>query len=577
MIKNLDKKLLNYLVIVLLSLVSFSWTAFIFETSFRLNVILTVILVRIICSALIFKDHTMSWSKATQITFIIKSIVYGTAFIIYMPVLYGQARIAFLMSEAFTFLLMINFMMYAYYYIRNRNKTQKTSKVIIYGAGNSGAKLAEDFRQGKYRVRYFVDDNPGLENRSIDGKKILSAKGLKNRLDKGYEFQMLVVAMPDATEARVKEIFEEFAPYFEKIKVLPSLDRILGDADFTEQLKDITLEDLLARNPKDLDKNVIGGFIRDMTILVTGAGGSIGSEICRQCARYGAKKLILVDHSEFNLYSITDELAHSNIVSVLLSVTDREKLHEVFLTHKPNIVLHAAAYKHVPLCEENVTAAVENNVLGTKNVADIAVETGVKKMILISSDKAVRPTNVMGATKRICELYVQNLNSRSTDMIAVRFGNVLGSSGSVIPKFKSQIEHGGPVTVTHPEITRFFMLIPEACELVLQAGAIGKGGDIFILDMGEPIKIADLAQKMITLSGAKNIQIEYTGLRPGEKLYEELLINDTDVRTQYQSIMVAKATKYDIDRLNKDIDELIETDDKIAKIKEILPGEFQHS
>jgi FlaA1/EpsC-like NDP-sugar epimerase len=257
------------------------------------------------------------------------------------------------------------------------------------------------------------------------------------------------------------------------------------------------------------------------------------------------------------------------------SVINKENLRKTFEKYKPEIVIHAAAYKHVPLVEDNIQEGVVNNVIGTKNVIDISIEFKVEKFVLISTDKAVRPTNVMGTTKRICELYAQNSNGNGTDIVAVRFGNVLGSSGSVIPKFKKQIELGQNITVTHPDITRYFMLIPEACELVLQAGAIGTGGEIFILDMGEPIKIVDLANKMIELSGRENIEVEFTGLRPGEKLYEELLIDDTDCKTDYDSITVAKPTKYDIKQLNEDIERLLDSNDKITALKQIVP-EFNH-
>ena len=257
------------------------------------------------------------------------------------------------------------------------------------------------------------------------------------------------------------------------------------------------------------------------------------------------------------------------------SVANRESLEETFKIYKPQVVIHAAAYKHVPLVEANISEGIVNNVVGTKNTIDLSIKYGVEKFVLISTDKAVRPTNVMGATKRICELYAQNSNGKGTDIVAVRFGNVLGSSGSVIPKFKSQIENGQNITVTHPDITRYFMLIPEACELVLQAGAIGTGGEIFILDMGEPIKIIDLAKKMIELSGQDGINIEFSGLRPGEKLYEELLIDDSDTKTDYESITVAKPTFYDIEKLNEDIISLLKIDDKLSKLKEIVP-EFNH-
>ncbi len=346
-------------------------------------------------------------------------------------------------------------------------------------------------------------------------------------------------------------------------------------SDYKADLKDISVEDLLARHPKDLDKNAVKEFINGKKVLITGAGGSIGSEISRQCATFGASELILLDHSEFNLYSIAEELSFIKPHLVMQSVVNKELLENTFSKFKPDIVIHAAAYKHVPLVEENISEAIINNVIGTKNTIDCAIRYGVSKFVLISTDKAVRPTNVMGTTKRICELYAQNVLPSKTEIVAVRFGNVLGSSGSVIPKFKAQIEAGKNITVTHPDITRYFMLIPEACELVLQAASIGKGGEIFILDMGEPIKIVDLAKKMIELSGRDDIGIEFSGLRAGEKLYEELLISESDRKTQYESIMVAGKTDYPIEKLNQDIDELLIVSNKLEKLKEIV-SEFNH-
>ena len=345
--------------------------------------------------------------------------------------------------------------------------------------------------------------------------------------------------------------------------------------DYGTKIKDISVEDLLARNPQDLDKEIIHSFIKDRVVLVTGAGGSIGSEICRQCEKFGAKRLILLDNSEFNLYTIEEELKTVETIPVMQSIVNRVHLEATFNRYSPDIVIHAAAYKHVPLVESNVYEGILNNIIGTKNVIDISIKYGVKKFVMISTDKAVRPTNVMGTTKRICELYAQNSNGQGTDIVAVRFGNVLGSSGSVIPKFKKQIEEGKNITVTHPDITRYFMLIPEACELVLQAAAIGSGGEIFILDMGDPIKIVDLAQKMIDLSGKSGVQIEFCGLRPGEKLYEELLIDESDCTTAYDSITVAKPTPYALDKLTQDIEELLSCEDKLKKLKEIVP-EFHH-
>jgi UDP-N-acetyl-D-glucosamine 4,6-dehydratase len=352
--------------------------------------------------------------------------------------------------------------------------------------------------------------------------------------------------------------------------------RVASDyGEYGAQIKEISVEDLLARHPKDLDKKVIKEFIFGKKVLITGAGGSIGSEISRQCANFGASELILLDHSEFNLYQIAEELAAFKPKLIMQSVVNKELLTKTFEKYKPEIVIHAAAYKHVPLVEENITEALLNNVMGTKNTIDCAIAQGVKKFVLISTDKAVRPTNVMGATKRVCELYLQNVQTDATELVAVRFGNVLGSSGSVIPKFKAQIASGGPITVTHPDITRYFMLIPEACELVLQAASIGKGAQIFILDMGEPIKIVDLAQKMIELSQREDVKIEFTGLRAGEKLYEELLLEGSETSTQYKSITVAGKSEYEIERLSRDIEELLNSQDKLEKLKQIVP-EFIH-
>ncbi len=346
------------------------------------------------------------------------------------------------------------------------------------------------------------------------------------------------------------------------------LAKILGSQH--EKLEDLSIEDLLARHPKDLDTAAIAAFIKGKHILITGAGGSIGSEITKQCQHFGAASLTLVDNSEFNLYQIAEELPEA--VHALCSVTDYQRLDSLFSTRPFDIVIHAAAYKHVPICEENVDIAIANNIIGTKNVVDLSIRHKVPKVVIISTDKAVRPTNVMGATKRVGELYAQNVDSKETEIVAVRFGNVLGSSGSVIPKFKKQIEAGGPVTVTDKEMTRYFMLIPEACQLVLQAASIAKGNELFILDMGEPVKIYDLAQQMIRLYGKEDeIAITFTGLRPGEKLFEELLIDENEKKTEYSSIFIAHPSTYDISRLNNDINALLKADDKIEGLQKIVP------
>ena len=572
----LDKRILNFFVIIVLTIITFWWTFFIFHIPFDFGIVASVISLRIIASITIFKDYSLSWSKATQKTFLLKSVVYVIPFLIYAPYYHGEHRFAFMVSELYLYMFSINFIMYAYYYATNRNTVEKTKDVVIYGAGKAGIKLEAEFTNTEYKVQYFCDDNKILQSRSIDGVTILSSDILKKKLTDD-KYDLLVIAIPSATKKDISDVYENLHKYFKEIQILPSIEDILQNKDFTTQLKDISVEDLLARHPADLDKNKISLFIKDKVVLITGAGGSIGSELVRQCVTYKAKKLIILDHSEFNLYQIEQEMGNMGIeiVPVMQNVVNEIDLDNTFEMYKPDMVIHAAAYKHVPLVEANISEAIINNIIGTKNVIDISIKYNVKKVVLISTDKAVRPTNVMGTTKRICELYAQNSNGNGTDIVAVRFGNVLGSSGSVIPKFKLQIENGQNITVTHKDITRYFMLIPEACELVLQAGSIGTGGEVFILDMGEPIKIVDLAQKMIELSGRDDIGIEFSGLRPGEKLFEELLIDESNTSTDYDSITVAQATKYDLDKLNNDIKELISCDNKLNQLKNIVP-EFNH-
>ena len=570
----IDKRILNLMVIVILTFITFMWTFWIFHHEVEFDIIVTVIFIRVGASVFLFKDYSLSWSKVTQKTFLIKSLVYIAAFCLYAPIFYTKIRLALMLSELFVYLFAITFIMYLYYFLVNHSHTLKDKTFVIYGAGKSGLKLEEEYRNSSYKIRYFVDDDKRLQKRSIDSVRIISKDELIAKIGTSH-YDLLLIAIPSASPQKINTIYDELRPYFHEIKILPSLEQILSDTFLSNQLKDITVEDLLARHPKDLDKAKISQFIQGKTVLITGAGGSIGSEIVRQCLKYNAKKLILVDHSEYNLYQILEELQSEKLVPIMHSVLNLELMDKTFHAYSPDIVVHAAAYKHVPLVEANVEEGILNNVLGTKICIDLAIKYQVDKFILISTDKAVRPTNVMGASKRVCELYAQNVLSKHTQIVSVRFGNVLGSSGSVIPKFKMQIEKGGPITVTHPEITRYFMLIPEACELVLQTGAIGHHGELFILDMGEPVKIVDLAKKMIALSGKKEIGIEFTGLRPGEKLYEELLINESDKKTEYESIMVAHKTDYTIEQLTHDIEELLTSENKMAVLRRIVP-EFSH-
>ena len=401
----------------------------------------------------------------------------------------------------------------------------------------------------------YIENLPVLSGRDL--AKAVEERGAEAALiADDYDAKRLDRIVEELNEAGVREL--------KRVSLLSAAD---------ELLRNVSIEDLLAREPKDLDRTAIERFVRDKCVLVTGAGGSIGSEICRQLQRFGADRIVMVDNAEYNLYRITEEIDSEIGVPKLISILDKNALEALFREYRPQIVIHAAAYKHVPLCEANAAEAVRNNVAGVMNVIDLSVRFGVEKVVNISSDKAVRPTNVMGATKRVGELYAQNVPSEKTEIVSVRFGNVLGSSGSVVPKFRQQIESGGPVTVTHPEITRYFMLIEEACLLVLQAAAIAEGGELFILDMGEPVKIADLAKKMIRLYGKEGeVEIVYTGLRPGEKLYEELLIDDAECKTRYESIYVADRTPYDYETLKRDIETLLKAKGEIREIlKKIVP------
>ena len=498
-------------------------------------------------------------------------IIYTLFFIMFLlfkekmePLARSIIIIDFLLSLIFITLLRLSKRI-----ILESGKNTKYKNTLIIGANSSINSLLHDKKNLQYTPVAIVDTNEILVGTYILNLKVYSFEDLK-KVVKTKSIEAVIISK-DYSQKRLVEIYETLNELeINDIKIINTLS-----SNDKKELKDISVEDLLARHPKDLDKEKIQDFIKDKVVLITGAGGSIGSEISRQCYKFGAKQLILLDHSEFNLYQITEELKNANIVSVMQTVRKIEFLEKTFEKYKPQIVIHAAAYKHVPLVEDNILEGISNNIIGTKNCIDTSIKYGVEKFVLISTDKAVRPTNVMGTTKRICELYAKNVDAKNTEIVAVRFGNVLGSSGSVIPKFKSQIELGKNITVTHPDITRYFMLIPEACELVLQAASIGKGGEIFILDMGEPIKIVDLAKKIIELSGRDDISIEFCGLRPGEKLYEELLINDSDKKTDYESITVASPTHFDIDELNKKIEELLVCENKIEKLKQIVP-EFNH-
>ena len=484
-------------------------------------------------------------------------------------------RSVIIIDAAISFILISGVRISKRMFLSEKKNITNNEPCIVVGATSKTFHVLKGMRQ-KY-INYYpvgvVDGRPELVGTYCENYVVRAKSEIPQMIkDSGAKTAIIALALyPD----ELKELYDELFAYgLKDIKLFSLLE------DESKKIRDVSIEDLLARKPKDLDTKAIENFIKDKIVLVTGAGGTIGSEICKQCLKFGAKRLIMVEHSEFNLYSINEATgADARNELKMINVVYRHELEEVFAEFHPEVVVHAAAYKHVPLCEFNPHLAVKNNVVGTKNVIDLSKKYGAKKVVLISTDKAVRPTNIMGTTKRICELYALNSNDAASDtqIVAVRFGNVLGSSGSVIPKFKRQIEANEPLTVTHPEITRYFMLVSEACQLVLQAASIAQGGELFVLDMGEPVKIADLAKRMLQLAGKEELGIKFVGLRPGEKLYEELLIDENDKSTKYQSIFVTHSAKYDLQELSSQIEELSECEDaQVAdKLKRIVP-EFSH-
>ena len=457
---------------------------------------------------------------------------------------------------------------------------------LIIGAGDAGATIAREIERYHKRSRKvigFIDDDESKFNRLMGGVRILGNRHDIPSIVKENKVKEIIIAMPSVTRNEIRNIMEICSPLKCKVNTLPGMYQLLDDEVLVSHLHPVSIEDLLERDEVRLDMDIVEHYIRDKVVLVTGAGGSIGSEICRQIMRVGPKQLLLLGHGENSIYLINQELKNiykdGPIIPIIADIRDKQQLDQIFTQYNPQVVFHAAAHKHVPLMEIQPMAAVLNNIYGTRNVADVAGRHGVERFVMISTDKAVNPTSVMGATKRVAEKVIISMNDTyDTKYITVRFGNVLGSRGSVIPLFKKQIEAGGPVTVTDPEMTRYFMTIPEASQLVLQAGAMGKGGEVFLLDMGEPVKIIDLARNMIRLSGLepdKDIHIKITGLRPGEKKYEELLTSEEGTnRTNHTKIFEAPLDTVDRDLL---IDKIAtfdscETDmDVIGVLQDIIP------
>lgn len=551
-----------------------------------------------ICSIIVFyffKLYNSIWSfvsgdevfkvvEAYAILLIIAVVLYFSGIIV-MP--RSVMVIGFILSFICTIALRFSYRFLRL--IRNRfadEADENKVNVMVIGAGAAGMAILGELDSRISKVRCFIDDNPAKRNKFLHGIPIAGNRNAIVDAAKKYNIGLIIYAIPSSSNKDKKEILEICARTKCQVQVLPGVYQLVNGDISLSQLRKVDVQDLLGRDQIKVNISEILQFISCKVVMVTGGGGSIGSELCRQIAKSCPKQLIIFDIYENNAYEIQQELKRAypelNLVVLIGSVRNTARLDYIMSAYKPELVFHAAAHKHVPLMEDSPNEAIKNNVFGTLKMAEMSAKYGVKRFVLISTDKAVNPTNIMGASKRLCEMVVQMMNRKSpeTEFVAVRFGNVLGSNGSVIPLFKKQIEEGGPVTVTHPDITRFFMTIPEAVSLVLQASYYAKGGEIFVLDMGQPVKIDDMARNLIKFSGLEpdvDIKIEYTGLRPGEKLYEELLMDEEGLQdTENSMIHIGKPIEMDDERFTKDLERLkdayeAETTDIKDLVAEIVP------
>ena len=553
------------------------------------------------------------YTSISDLLKIIKASTIGTvvivSFILFKSRFIGYSRSVFLLDWCLTILLICGFRLGVRLFFEHFSKEEPTptnflsafkflaknkkenKNLIIIGAGDCGEKIYREIHDNaslRYNVVGFLDDNQKKTGRTIHGIPILGRIDEIEAVIKKVDADEGLIAIPSAKGEQMRRIVELCNSSSIPFKTIPSYGELIDGRVSVKAIRDVAYRDLLGREVIQLDEEQIGSYLQGQPVMVTGAGGSIGSELCRQICRFRPKSIILYERAESPLYEIELELKQNfdnvNVVTLLADVQDKKQLEKAFETYMPQTVFHAAAYKHVPMLELQPWKAIKNNILGTANLVEISNKFNVDRFVFVSTDKAVRPANIMGTSKRIAEMLVQSQNGRklsNTRFMIVRFGNVVGSVGSVVPLFKKQIETGGPVTVTHPDVTRFFMTIPEACQLILQAGSMGSGGEIFLLDMGTSIKIDDMARDLIRLSGFEpgvDIKLEYIGLRPGEKLYEELIIEGEGiVPTTHEKIMVLKGVESDLQLLNGKINELaIMADDqeveKIkAKFKEIVP------
>jgi FlaA1/EpsC-like NDP-sugar epimerase len=522
--------------------------------------------------AFIYKFYNKSWQYASigEMIVIVKASTFsvlGAALV--QNLIYHNRFVRILMITWMLHVILIAGSRFSVRIIRGGYMIQQQSlkKTLIIGAGSAGTMVVRQLQQNMnidLKPVAFIDDDPAKLKLDIMGIPVVGNSSRIAEVVEKFQIDNIIIAIPSLNKKALNRIFEECLKSKAKTQILPMLEDLVTGKISVTHFRDVQVEDLLGRESVELDIDKISDYVCGKTVMVTGAGGSIGSEICRQIARFSPKKIVLVGHGENRIYEIDLELRRkfeSEIIPVIGDIQDRKRIFEVMEEHKPDVVYHAAAHKHVPLMEYNPKEAVKNNIFGTKNVAEAADTFGVHTFVLISSDKAVNPTNIMGSTKRFAEMIIQQLAQKSkTKFVAVRFGNVLGSNGSVIPLFKRQIQLGGPVTVTHPEMERYFMTIPEASRLVIQSGALAKGGEIFVLDMGDPVKIVDLAHNLIRLSGytMDDIEIKFTGIRPGEKMYEELL-NKNEIHPEqiFPKIHIGKSTALDSEVLNELLEQLL--------------------
>lgn len=609
--QNKKAKMLTLVIVDLLLIFCSYFVAFIFRFKYT-NISIAEIVVmyesyisKIFLMSLIFigvfmafKQYKSIWSIASIDEFLRGIIATGLATSVVLIISYlDERRIPLMVTIMAGIMIMVfcNGIRIGWRVVRRTlifitdRSNGSCKRVLVVGAGGAGALVANEYKknpQYKKKVVAFVDDSWVKKGIYVSGIKVLGDRYDIPTVVEEQRIDEIIIAISELNEVELKKILDECKKTTAQVKIMPGVSEVIDGKFSVKKIRDVDVEDLLGREPIKLDFSGISSYIENKVIMVTGGGGSIGSELCRQIARFNPKELIIFDIYENNAYDLQNELLRKyknlNLKTLIGSVRDRKRLNSIFKEYRPQVVFHAAAHKHVPLMEDSPGEAIKNNVLGTLNTAELASEYGVERFVLISTDKAVNPTNVMGATKRMCEMVIQSIDKESdTEFVAVRFGNVLGSNGSVVPLFKKQIAEGGPVTLTHKDITRYFMTIPEASQLVLQAGAYAKGGEIFVLDMGQPVKIYDLAENLIRLSGYipnEEIEIKVTGLRPGEKLYEELLMDEEGLsETPHKKIFIGRPGEFKLERVKNNINTLLDVvklgnKEKLReKLQEVVP------